>query len=53
MVFHSLLKKCMMIFGVTENMQILLVNSMKERETELTLGGQKLGTVKIRKVLDT
>ena len=49
MVPHSWLKKCMMMFGVADNMQKVLVNSMGKWKTELTTGGQKLGTVRIRR----
>ena len=39
MVPHSWLRKCM--FGVAENMQRVLGNSMKNWKSELTSGGQK------------
>ena len=38
-----------MMFRVAENMQKVLGNSMKKCKTELTSGGQKLGTVRIRR----
>ena len=49
MVPHSWLKKCMNIFGVADNMQKVLTNSMERWKTELTSGGEKLGTVRIRR----
>ena len=49
MVPHSWLKKCMMMFGVAENMRKVLGNSMQKWKIELTTGGQKLGTVRIRR----
>ena len=49
MVPHSWLKKCMMMFGVADNMQKLLESSMEKWKTELTSGGQKLGTVRIKR----
>ena len=48
MVPYSLLKKCMMMTWVTENIQNV-GNSMKKRKTELTSGGQNLGTVRLRR----
>ena len=48
-VSHCWLKKCTMMFGVADNMQKVLVNSMEKWKTELTSGGQKLMTVKIRR----
>lgn len=48
MVPYSLLKKYMMMTGVTENIQNV-GNSMKRRKTELTSGGQNLGTVRLRR----
>ena len=49
MVPHSWLKKCMMMFGVAENMQKVLVDGIKKWKTELTSERQKLGTVRIRR----
>ena len=37
------------MFGVAENIQKVLGNSMKKWKTELTAGGQRLGTVRIRR----
>ena len=48
-VSHNWLKKCMIMFGVAENMQKVLGNRMKKWKTELTAGGQRLGTVRIRR----
>ena len=48
MVPYSLLKKCMMMTQVTENIQNV-GNSMKKQKTELTSGGQNLGTVRLRR----
>ena len=48
MVPYSWLKKCMM-FGVAENMQKVLSNSMKKWKTDLTSGWKKFGTARIRR----
>lgn len=39
------------MFEVTENMQMVLVNSMGKCLTEPTSGGQKLGAVRIKRVI--
>ena len=38
----------MMMFGVSENIWIVLVNSMEKRKTKLTSEGGKLVTVRIK-----
>lgn len=45
---HIWLKKCMMMCRVAENMLKMLGNIMKKGKTELTSGGQTLGTMRIR-----
>ena len=49
MVPNSWFKKCIIMFGVVENMQKVLGNSIKKWKTELTSGGQNLVTVRIRR----
>lgn len=49
MIPHSWLSKCMMMFGIAENIQMLLVNSMEKQKAKLTPVGQKLGTVNMRR----
>ena len=46
---HNWLSKCMMMFGIAENIQMLLVNSMEKQKAKLTPVGQKLGTVNMRR----
>lgn len=36
-------------FGIAENIQKVLVNSTEKCNTELTYGGEKLGTVKLQR----
>ena len=38
MVSHSWLKKCIMMFGIAENMQKVLSNRLKKWKTELPSG---------------
>ena len=49
MVPHSLIQKCMEIFGVAVNVRSFVNPSMKQWNTELTAGNQRLGNVKIRR----
>ena len=49
MVPHSWMKKCMEMFGVAVNVRSFVNASMKQWNTELTAGNQRLGNVKIRR----
>ena len=49
MVPHSWLNKCMMMFGIAENIQMLLVNSTEKWKAKLTPVGQNIGTVNMRR----
>ena len=49
MVRHSLIQKCMEIFGVAVNVRSFVNASIKQWNTELTAGNQRLGNVKIRR----
>ena len=46
---HIWLTKCMMMCSVAENMLKMLGNSMKKGKIELTSGGKKLVTMRIRR----
>ena len=47
MVTHSWIQKCMKVCWVAVNMRSFVKASMKQRNTELTAGNQRLGNVKI------
>ena len=49
MVPHSWIQKCMEAFGVAVNVRSFVNASMKQWNTELTAGNQRLGNVKIRR----
>ena len=49
MVPHSWIIECLEIFKVSQNITILIRNSMKNWRVELTSMGQKLGEVNIRR----
>ena len=49
MIPHSWLQRCMVIFGVADNMYKVLLNSMEKSKSDLTAGGENLGTVNIRR----
>lgn len=48
MISHSWIRRIMEMYGVEENMRILMWNSMKYWRTELTGGKQALGEMKIK-----
>ena len=48
MVPHSLIKECLDLFGVTENIKALLVNSMKKGRVMLYAGNSEFGEVDIK-----
>ena len=49
MVPHSWIKECLEFFGVTENIEILLVNSMEKWRVMLCAGNSELGEVDIKR----
>ena len=49
MISHSWLQRCMVMFGVADNMYKVLVNSMEKWKTDLTAGGENLGTVNMHR----
>ena len=49
MVPHSWIQKCMEMFGVAANVRSFVNASTKQRNTELTVGNQRLGNVKIKR----
>ena len=49
MIPHSWIKKCMEMFGIADNIQRVIRNSMDSWRTNLTSNGQDLGEVKIRR----
>ena len=49
MVLHSWIKECLELFGVTENIKILLVNSMEKWRVMLCAGNSELGEVNIKR----
>ena len=49
MVPHSWIKECLELFGVTENIEILLVNSMEKWRVMLCAGNSELGEVDIKR----
>ena len=48
MVPHSWIQKCMEVFGVAVNVRSFVNTSIKQWNTELTAGNQRLGNVKIK-----
>ena len=48
MVSHSWIRECLDLFGVAQNNQSLLVNSMEKWEVMLCSGNSELGKVKIK-----
>ena len=48
MVPHSWIQKCMEVFGVAVNVRFFVNASIKQWNTELTAGNQRLGNVKIK-----
>ena len=51
MIPHLWILECLELFGVAENIQVLLANTIKSWRTELTSNGQKLGEVNITKLI--
>ena len=49
MVPHNWIQKCMEVFGVAVNVRSFVNTSIKQWNTELTAGNQRLGNVKIRR----
>ena len=49
MVPHSWINQCLEMFGIANNVQNFLNNSMKSWKLELNASGQKLGEVNIRR----
>ena len=49
MVPHSWIIECLQLFGIAENVQNFLTNTMKTWRTELTVKGTVLGEVKIKR----
>ena len=48
MVPHSWITECLDLFGVEENINSLLVNSMEKRKVMLCSGNSELGGVEIK-----
>ena len=51
MVPHSWIEKSMELFGVAINMRRFISGNMKQWNTELMSGNQRLGNVRIRRVI--
>ena len=51
MVPHSWIIECLDLFGVAENIQSLVVNSMEKWKVMLCSGNSKLGEVEIKRVI--
>ena len=49
MVPHLWLEECFRLFGIANNVDNLLLNSMKKWKTDLTFGGESFGEVKIKR----
>ena len=49
MIPHSWISECLEVFGVAENTENFLVNSMNKWKLELTSNGVSLGNVEIRR----
>ena len=49
MVPHSCILECLAMFGVAENVRVLLANTMKSWQTVLTSNGVNLGEVNIKR----
>ena len=49
MVPHLWIKECLELIGVTENIEILLVNSMEKWRVMLCAGNSELGEVDIKR----
>ena len=49
MIPHSWIKEYLDLFGLVENIKILLVNSMEKWKVMLCAGNSKLGEVDIRR----
>ena len=48
---HSWIKECLDLFGVAENIKILLVNSMERWRVMLCTGNSELGEVDIKRCI--
>ena len=49
MVPHSWIVECIEIFGIAENVKAFLTGSMSNWKTKLTLSGEYLGTVNVKR----